>query len=244
MKNSPYTVQRFLNEWLRFKNPTQPNSDKEPFDPEFFSVWQSFDMHRTADFETVKAWAFENLRYDFHTSGNQTILRRMLDREDFYNQTGLVEHLLDLDVDGFSRDNIEGGDFYRCDLSDGEFYGTAEERDEKVEELEKRLESLKQTLIGWVNEEQKEEAASKLEDDIYQLENADLDNPEIYEWWLCSSWMIRRLKQQGEMILETDFETWWGRQTTGQALVLDNVFAEIAFEMEILEFQANDWSKK
>ena len=36
----------------------------------------------------------------------------------------------------------------------------------------------------------------------------------------------------------------WGRGSTGQAILLDWVVAQIAIEMEILEGQANDWSKK
>jgi hypothetical protein len=50
---------------------------------------------------------------------------------------------------------------------------------------------------------------------------------EIFEWWLCETWLINRLEELGEPILKTDFGSWWGRTTTGQALLLDHVIKVI-----------------
>ena len=65
-----------------------------------------------------------------------------------------------------------------------------------------------------------------------QDENGDKDEngdyPEIYEYWAVSKWLGDRLKEQGEIIFEMlDFNV-WGRQCTGQAILLDNVIQEIA----------------
>jgi len=49
---------------------------------------------------------------------------------------------------------------------------------------------------------------------------------EIFEWWVCSPWLIEKLKSIGECVIE--HMQLWGRQTTGQALFLDNVFTKIA----------------
>ena len=52
--------------------------------------------------------------------------------------------------------------------------------------------------------------------------------PEVYEFWAISDWLADRLKEEGEVIFEMlDFNV-WGRQTTGQAIMLDNVIQKIA----------------
>lgn len=66
---------------------------------------------------------------------------------------------------------------------------------------------------------------------------------EVYEHWIVSDWFARRLAEHGETTGELFGLTIWGRTCTGQAIHLDGVIGEIAAEMEILEGQANDWSK-
>lgn len=63
--------------------------------------------------------------------------------------------------------------------------------------------------------------------DICNLFDQD-DNPqEIYEWWLISPWLAKRLREAGEPILKTDFGYWWGRTVTGQAIKFDYVIQSI-----------------
>ncbi len=54
---------------------------------------------------------------------------------------------------------------------------------------------------------------------------------EIYEWWLVSDWLLAKLKEHGEPILENEYGSWWGRTCTGQAIFLDVVIAQIYREM-------------
>jgi hypothetical protein len=54
---------------------------------------------------------------------------------------------------------------------------------------------------------------------------------EIFEWWICSSWLVEKLRAMGEPILDTDYGTWWGRTTTGQAISLDYVIEKIYDEL-------------
>lgn len=44
---------------------------------------------------------------------------------------------------------------------------------------------------------------------------------EIYEWWVVSNYMLRKLKELGEPVLSNDYGNWWGRTGTGQAIKLD-----------------------
>ena len=69
-------------------------------------------------------------------------------------------------------------------------------------------------------------------------ENGLIDYPEVYEFWLVSKWLLQKLKDRGEIIVEyKNKEEWWGRQTTGQALDMDSVILDIAFD--ILAFGLN-----
>lgn len=65
-------------------------------------------------------------------------------------------------------------------------------------------------------------------DDIVNFYDEDeMNNQEIFEWWLCSDWLLEKLEQQGEPILRTDFGDWWGRTTTGQNIILDAIISRI-----------------
>lgn len=54
----------------------------------------------------------------------------------------------------------------------------------------------------------------------------------IFEWWICSPWLLAELEERGEPVLKTDLGQWWGRGTTGQAVRLDCVLQEIWQELE------------
>jgi len=66
---------------------------------------------------------------------------------------------------------------------------------------------------------------------------------EIYEWWIVSEYLYRKLREQNEPVLEWGNNHYWGRCCTGQAIILDDVISRICADMEILQGQVNDWSK-
>jgi hypothetical protein len=56
--------------------------------------------------------------------------------------------------------------------------------------------------------------------------------PEIFEYWLVSEWLAKKLADAGEaVILDFYGRSVWGRCTTGQACYMDHVIAEIYFEL-------------
>jgi len=61
----------------------------------------------------------------------------------------------------------------------------------------------------------------------YKIENDALYNDDVLEWWLVLPTFARMLKAAGEVILEEFDNYWWGRTTSGQAIYLDSVIAEI-----------------
>lgn len=54
---------------------------------------------------------------------------------------------------------------------------------------------------------------------------------EIYEWWLVSPWLSKRLLLEGEPIIENNYGVWWGRCATGQAISLDDVIQKIYYDV-------------
>lgn len=53
---------------------------------------------------------------------------------------------------------------------------------------------------------------------------------EIFEWWLVTRWLAERLKEHGEVVIDAFDCHWWGRQSSGQAVYMDDVIQKIAGE--------------
>jgi len=66
--------------------------------------------------------------------------------------------------------------------------------------------------------------------------------PEIYEWWAVSSFLGKKLADRGHCTIDGPCVHYWGRRTTGQAILLDGVISDICEEMEILEGQKYSWA--
>lgn len=84
-----------------------------------------------------------------------------------------------------------------------------------------------------------EEELADLEDELHELKIQNGEINEVYEWWLVTPFFESRLKGYGEVFMEFEGETWWGRGCSGQAIYLDTVIGSIGEDMEILEGQRN-----
>ena len=102
------------------------------------------------------------------------------------------------------------------------------------------MNNIKDNLYLTIKKELEDNPELLMDAENYQLnkkeQNEDIENedewtePEIYEFWSVSDWLYDKLKEKGEIVFEClDFNV-WGRQTTGQAIKLDNVIQEIAKE--------------
>lgn len=87
----------------------------------------------------------------------------------------------------------------------------------------------KTEIIQHIKELDDEECRSLCNAIDYELDEYE-ENAEPYEYWIVSSWLIDKLKDHGEMVMEG--ENIWARQTTGQAILLDSVIYEIQKETE------------
>jgi hypothetical protein len=83
------------------------------------------------------------------------------------------------------------------------------------------------------------------------IEQEDIDasdhDSDVYEHYLVSDLFARRLKEQGQTVVEAWGLDIWCRCTTGQAIALDSVIQDIAAAMRILPGQEHhmtgDWYK-
>lgn len=50
---------------------------------------------------------------------------------------------------------------------------------------------------------------------------------EIFEWWLISPWLGKKLQIEGEPVIDNSYGIWWGRTTTGQALAMDYIIQKV-----------------
>lgn len=66
-------------------------------------------------------------------------------------------------------------------------------------------------------------------------------NIEVFEWYFVNEMLADDLEKRNEVIVRHFNSPLWGRQGTGQAILLDSVISEIATDMEILEGQVNEW---
>ena len=69
--------------------------------------------------------------------------------------------------------------------------------------------------------------------DVEDARDDGAEIKEIFEWWVVSDWLAKRLEAHGEPLLINDYGTWWGRTCTGQAILLDFVIEQIYDELEM-----------
>lgn len=182
---------------------------------------------------------------NFNSPVNQKVCGKLVNRNIIGGaQTSLIEDLFKLkdeghDVDVPDSEDRFGPEIFTASLSTGEWSGTDDERTEKIDELREELDDMESLS----DEASGDPAYELIEKDIEALEDADGEYPEVYEWWMVNDWFAEKLKAKNEVIVEAYNNTCWGRQSSGQAILLDRVIGEIAFDMEILSGQPNSWAE-
>ena len=65
---------------------------------------------------------------------------------------------------------------------------------------------------------------------IDEVRNKGEDIQEIFEWYLVSDWLLDRLREINEPVIDNDYGEYWGRCCTGQAICLDHNMQVLAYE--------------
>lgn len=140
----------------------------------------------------------------------------------------------------YSVDHEDVSNLYRYP----EYYGTYAKfegggdyaRDEEIERLTQLQEEKRSEGIYILSADQVE----KIADEIDDLKRLELEEAEIFEWWIVTSWLGRKLEEKGYPVVERSMGWLWGRTTTGQSISIDYVIREICQDMEFLYGQKNE----
>ena len=62
---------------------------------------------------------------------------------------------------------------------------------------------------------------------INEYETLD-EGDEVFEYWIVTNWLARKLIEHNECVTEIDNINVWSRTTTGQSIAIDGVILEIA----------------
>lgn len=148
---------------------------------------------------------------------NQSILGKLVGREVKGLATDIVAKLEELsDGNFFIEDDIKFMYEWPCPECGADTNGNERDIDGNTEYYCKEC--------GWTDSK---EAESQMK--------------EVLEWWFVSDWFADKLEAKGEPVYRGFHLAIWGRQTSGQAILLDGVIESIAKDMEILQGQRNEW---
>jgi len=173
-----------------------------------------------------------------NSTTNQNIKSRFINQHVLCNVNTMTEFIISRSYEGddntpFTFEDIEN--YYSYPEYNGKHVqfggGTEEDRSNELEAAKE--------LLNTFEEQEKEEEASELENEIQELEDLESEAQEVFEWWKVSNYLLEKLKALGHPVIEE--ENIWGRCTTGQAILLDYSITQISAEMEILEGQPNSW---
>lgn len=168
--------------------------------------------------------------YNYDSLANQRIKEQFVNREVVACISDMADHLFDWDGEKYaSYDEFEN--FYvKCCPECGGTYGfTEDDRYDEDECEDKRVHIC-------------ESCGHEFSED--EFEEMDTNPAEVYEWWIVTPWLGEKLKAEGEVVLDRWGGWIWGRQATGQAIMLDGVIDRICYNIGILEGQKYDWSEK
>ncbi len=139
-----------------------------------------------------------------------TVVAEKIVRDDIYcNVDSFVRYILQKS----SEDDNAPISYDDLENETPDFYGMTK----------KELKSILRDECGWASEDLK----GMDHDDLVSACQDNYETGEVYEYWAVSDWLYGKLKDRGQIVIDA-YPQIWGRQTTGQAIVLDGVIRSIA----------------
>lgn len=171
--------------------------------------------------------------------GNQKIKGKFVERHVFAKVNTLVEFVLaspDFNPP-FTWDDVNNANYYE-DWT-GQRYN-AKERLEKLEEYERLIDELTESMGELPSYEERDNLDSLI-DSRNDLLRATWQRQEVIEWWLVSDWLAEKLTGHREPTVSDGDGSYWGRTISGQAIKMDEMIHQICEDLQILEGQADEW---
>lgn len=101
-----------------------------------------------------------------------------------------------------------------------------------VDELLKREIFDYDNIVNLTKTDKQLKEAGYSEEEMEEIKGKGEHWQEIFEWHICSDWLLEKLEKRGQPILRTDWGDWWGRTGTGQSISLDGVIEDIYQELK------------
>lgn len=193
-----------------------------------------------------------NTTPNYNSIKNQSIKEKFVSREILANVNGMVEYILQKSYEDnnapFTIDDCENYYTYpewsKTVLGEDLYFegGTEDDKQTFLQNFDRLIEESEDLFNNEeISEETHERNLQLIEEAKTEFEEAteESEPADVYEWWLVTGWLCEKLKQQGQVVIES--EGIWGRKTTGQAILLDAVISRICEGMEILEGQQHEW---
>lgn len=204
----------------------------------------------------------EQAKKDGNSSVNQTIKGKFVEREVLCNVNSLMEYSLRQSFENndapFTYDDIDNyytpveGQYKLIIDNDSEEDFDARIEDEQGDTLYTITKEIADKIrLGDLDPSNTNDVVTYLANnnimsiDKLLEENDDFETEasEIYEWYAITGWFAEKLKDKGHPVI-TGYHNYWGRCTTGQAILLDYVITDICADMGILDGQENSWADK
>lgn len=186
---------------------------------------------------------------EYNSIVNQSIKRKFVDRNVYMFETSMVEYILKTTYDSMKYFNNAPFNYEDIVNEYVDNSDAIEELEQRISELEDERDTIELNTEDEEDEETYKYELERIERELDQLEDEkdsliyEQEEPqEVCEWWRVDSWLCEKLEEKGEVVIP--HMNLWGRGTTGQAILLDDVISRICEDLEILEGQKNDWSKE
>ena len=181
-------------------------------------------------------YTVDGKEYDYNSSINQRIKGHFVDGEVNANVTDMMVDLINSDASDWNYDDFDNA-FYRVSQC---CYSEARQA------TEDDMEAIKEYM------DDPELTPEDVEfDDLYVCESCGKvfhdseswwEHKEVLQYFIVNPYFGEKLRDHGEMVMERYGGWIWGRQCFGQAILLDGVVDEIAYDMEILDGQRHSWA--
>lgn len=188
--------------------------------------------------ETTNINEYKKAGGDPYSPENQRVCDQLVEREVICCVSSLVDHFARnpeaLEGSGYSwEDDI----LPLCETVD--YQEAAEDEDWEEDRC-----IIDDEDVTFINKKTNETSQAKDWEELCYEQDIEPYRSEVYEHWVVTDWLARKLRERGYVTGELFNLNIWGRQTTGQAILLDWVIVSIAAEGQLLVGQKYDWSKQ
>lgn len=74
-----------------------------------------------------------------------------------------------------------------------------------------------------------------IQEEIDELDVTGDCEQEVLQWWTITPWLAEKLIEKGEVVMDNNYGTWWGRSEAGGEVYMDKVIISICNDLDMLK---------